>query len=361
MLPAPPGAINPYLSTFQGNGLSYGSAIAPWAAGWVGPDSSQYQSPSPSMQGVAALYGGGAPGVNPTANQEGNSGSFDPVGAGAPASQATVNALNAMRASTLGGVTVSAYTPSLPPMGLFNSGNAGGGASSVTDLPAVPVSANKPTIQGVNSVLNSPGSALRVPGMDVTNLAPVQVAAAHATNPLQWLANFKTDHPTLYQLGMTGANILTGGATALPGMVVNAAVDHTNGQSALKSLLPSFPNLSGVFSSIENSGPASYSDASNALTSLLGTTAPPQGSGDTSGGSAPAPGSIATGGPLPDYAGLSALAGFGNAPVGGYWNRQALKMANPAYGPYAGFGGATPQPINYANPYAPSGITTAGY
>lgn len=367
MLPPPPGAISPYLSTFQGNGLSFGSNVAPWAAGWNGPGMG-YNEPGlpvgslPSgMTQVSAAYGSGGGSGNTGYGGDDNakSGSFDPVGAGTPSASALAT-LNSMRQdiqpTNLSGVTVNAYTPSLPPMGAIG-GSPGGG--SVTNLPAVPVSAYQPSIGGLTDLLNPPGGA-QLPGVDVTNLAPTHVTATAPSDWIGKLANFKTDHPLMYQLGSMGLNVATGGATALPSMVVNAMVDKANGQSMVNSLLPFGLNLHGLGSLLGGGGDASSTDASNALQSLLASQSQSSiGSSSSTGGQVPGS-SLITGGPLPDYAGLHALGNFGAAPVGGYWNQQALKMANPAYGPYAGYGGA-PQPINYANHYAPSGLATAGY
>lgn len=366
MLPAPPGAINPYLSTFQGNGLSFGSNVAPWAAGWSGPDMG-YNEPGlpvsslPSgMTQVSAAYGAGAGSGNTGygGNDNAKSGGFDPVGAGTP-SAAALATLSSMRPTNLSGVTVSAYTPSLPPMGAIG-GSPGGG---VTNLPAVPVSAFQPAIGGLPDLLKNGTNGLQVNGADVTNLAPVQVQAPALSSggPIQTLANIKTDHPILYQLGNMALNVATGGLTTLPSMVVNAMVDKANGKSVVDSLLPFGLNLHDVGSLLGSGGNASSTDATNSLQSLLASQSQaPIGSSSGVGGQVPGS-SLITGGPLPDYAALHALGNFGSAPVGGYWNQQALKMANPAYGPYAGYGASTPQPINYANPYAPSGITSAGY
>ena len=315
------------------------------------------------MTQVSAAYGAGA-GSGSTGyggDDNAKSGSFDPVGAGTPSASALAT-LNSMRQdiqpTNLSGVTVNAYTPSLPPMGAIG-GSPGGG---VTNLPAVPVSAYQPTIGGLPDLLKNGTNGLQVNGADVTNLAPVTVQAPAPSGLIGTLANFKANHPILYQLGETGLNVATGGVTALPSMVVNAMVDHANGKSVVDSLLPFGTSLSSLGSLLGNGGNASSTDATNALQSLLASQSPNVvGTPSGQSGSPNLNGALSTNGPLPDYASLHALGNFGTPPVGGYWNQQALKMAAPAYGPYAGYGGAAPQPINYANPYAPSGITSAGY
>ena len=258
-------------------------------------------------------------------------------------------------ATNLPGVTVNAAVSSLP--GMTVSANAPS-SSGATNLAPITVS-GMPHITGPSLDAGS----FQIPGVPVTNMSPVNVTAQAPSGFLGTLANFKADHPALYQGANIAANLLTGGLTTLPSMVVNAYLDHMNGKGMLGSLLP--PGLSGVggvldgmFNAMGNHGGGGTVQQAN--TGILGTL--PTGAGSSMGanGSGGA-GGISTGAPLPDYAGLGALGNFGSAPVGGYWNQQALKMASPTYGPYAGYGGATPQLPNYANPYAPSGITTAGY
>lgn len=292
-------------------------------------------------------------------------------GAGGTSAAATGNATgpSSTPATNLGGVTVNAYAPTLPSMPMVGGANPGGGSAGngggATNLPAIHVTAPVPTISGFNNLLNSPGGGAQLPGVDVTNMSPVHVTAQTPSGFIGALANFKSDHPLLYQLGSMGLNMATGGATTLPTMVVNALVDHANGQNLVDSLLPPGVGsaLSGMFNAMGNHGASGGVQQANPALLNNNLLNPPGGgaSNPYGDGGGTAGNGIATSGALPDYAGLGALGNFGSAPVGGYWNQQALKMASPAYGPYKGFGGTTPQPINYANPYAPSGITTAGY
>lgn len=347
MLPAPPGAISPYLSNFQGNGLSFGSNVAPWAAGWSGPDMG-YNTPGlpvnslPSgMTEVSAAYGsgGGSGNTGYGGNDNANSGAFDPVGGGTP-SAATLATLNSMRPTSLSGVTVNAYAPLLPPMGSVDAIPAGGASSSVN---------------GVD--IGAPDTSLHV-----SNLAPVHVQAQRLvpTSALDNAWMWANDHPFISGLGESFVGSVTGLSPVI--VAANAYEASKHGQNPLSALLPLGNKFPNVFGGLQGGlgGNASSTDATNSLQSLLASQSQPAIGSPSGAGGQPPGSSLITGGPLPDYAGLHALGNFGAAPVGGYWNQQALKMANPAYGPYAGYGGA-PQPINYANPYAPSGLATAGY
>lgn len=337
MLPPPPGSIDPYLSNFQGNGLSYGSNIAPWAAGWVGPDSSAYSAPSASMMGVGALQGGMGGVGNYSGSGWGSGSDSDPYTMKQAQPIQTKGDASSVPATNLGAVNVSASVPS--------------GLGALSGLQSL---AGSGQVSGGGA---SPGG-----GLHVQNLAPVNVKAQMPapTSALDNAWMWSNDHPVL-------SNIIQGVASSIPGLApvmvtANAYENAKHGINPLSSLIPFGSSLSSLFGGMtSSSGPASSKDANASLLGLLGSSGNlglPGNSPSNNGGMPPS--SISTSGPLPDYAGLASLAGFGNALTGGYWNQQALKMANPAYGPYAGYGG-TPQPINYANPYAPTGVATSGY
>lgn len=304
-----PGAPSPITFGMQ-NGLMDSAAITPGAGamGYYG-DSSPF---NPSNAGGIASSSGSAVG---------------------PATAAAQNAVYGQPATNLGGVTVNAYAPTLQSMVPITGASAG-----ISDNPF-----------GID------GSNLR-PNIDLKNMLPVKVTAQSTVTPswydtLNMMAN---DHPV-----MTG---LLGSVTNLSPVITTAHAlwNAQHGVSLLDSLNPLGGSVSHMLSALGSGGGLGNTPPDpHALNSLLHPPASNPGSpGIGSGG---AGSSLFTSGPLPDYASLHALGNFGAPPVGGYWNQQALKMAAPAYGPYAGYGGAAPQPINYANPYAPSGITSAGY
>ena len=124
-----------------------------------------------------------------------------------------------------------------------------------------------------------------------------------------------------------------------------------NGQSAnpFHGMGSSLSNLFGSFgSSGGNGGPGFTSgDVSHAIGDLsnMGYGSMGGQGGAVSGGG-PNSG-ISYGAPPQQVPGMGSVAGGvptaqsyspGAAPIGGYWNQQALNLANPAYGPYAGIG-----------------------
>ena len=360
--------VAPAGNDISGSGLTFGigaDGSSPLALS--GPGSYGWENIGPYTGGVF----NGNSGASPSASAGGTSAGYG----GTPSSGSGAAATN------LPGMTVNGGTQSM--MG-------------ATNLPAINVSA-MPSISAPTGLLSSMiAPAMPSAPISATNLSPVHVTAPRP-GFFGWMADLAQNHPFIYQGGMAAANALTGGALTLPEMVVNGYVNHMNGGSFLGSFIPS--GISAAFDGIgsalhglggQSGAPSTPAQATNALlpTMLQNGSGNP---GDTSftGGS----GGILTGAPLPDYAGLSALGGgFGNAPMGGYWNQQALHMANPTYGPYAGIGSQSapqagptispisgmtqpkplgspmpfapfgqPHPINDNNPYAPSGITTAGY
>ena len=297
-----PGAPAPITFGMQ-NGLMDSAAITPGA-------------------GAMGYYGDSSP-FNPS-----NSGGIG--SAVGPATAAAQNAVYGQPATNLAGVTVNAYVPTLPNMPPVTGASAG-----VSDNPF-----------GID------GSSVQP---NIKDLAPVKVTAQPTVTPnwfdtLNMMAN---DHPAA-----TGA---LGAITNLAPVITTAHAlwNAQHGISPLDSLNPLGGAVSRMLTTL-GSGPGLGNTPPDpkALNSLLYPPAVNPGSPGIDGSGAGS--SLFTSGPLPDYASLNALGNFGGAPVGGYWNQQALKMASPAYGPYAGYAG-TPQPINYANPYAPSGITMAGY
>lgn len=279
--------------------------------------------------GAMGYYGDSSP-FNPS-----NSGGIasSPGSAVGPATAAAQSAIYGQPATNLAGVTVNAYAPTLPSMAPITGASAG-----ISDNPF-----------GID------GSNLR-PNIDLKNMLPVKVTAQPTVTPswydtLNMMAN---DHPV-----MTG---LLGSVTNLSPVITTA---HTlwnaqHGISPLDSLNPLGGSVSRMFSALGNGGGLGNTPPDpHALNSLLHPPASNPGSPGI--GSAGAGSSLFTSGPLPDYASLNALGNFGAAPIGGYWNQQALKMAAPAFGPYAGYGSSSYVPTSHNNVFAPTGITPMGY
>jgi len=246
-----------------------------------------------------------------------------------------------------------------------NSDVKGMGNAYATNLSPVTVNAYAPQLGSVDPFFGvSPGSQFGIDPsgvqLGVTNLAPVKVAAQPTVTPSWWDTVNMTANDHKFAAQALGSAIPTLGTVF---SVAHTLWNAQHGISPLQAFNPLGGAITHLFSGMgDGGGLGTASPDTKALNSLLYPPAQgpasPYGDGASTGVTGP---SIQSSGSLPNYPGLGSLAGFGNALVGGYWNRQALKMASPAYGPYAGYGGGTPQTINYANPYAPSGITTAGY
>ena len=99
-------------------------------------------------------------------------------------------------------------------------------------------------------------------------------------------------------------------------------------------------SLSGLFSGSNNGPGFSAGDVSQSLNDLSGMGQ----AGNGGGGAGQAGGGQAGGGPVaqpvPGMSGSPTPSSYSYtpqpAPLGGYWNQQAIQMANPVYGPYAG-------------------------
>lgn len=158
-----------------------------------------------------------------------------------------------------------------------------------------------------------------------------------------WLTRMNANHPFLTSLG---ANILGLG----PALGAYNLYNSFTNNSALHNL---GNDISGLFS--HSGTPSGGFNASGVNDALNGLSGMGMGSGAPGGGMAP--GSIGGGMPFggggsPSYGGFvgtpsvsgESYTPLGNypqpasyqAPVGGYWNQQAIRDAAPAYGPYAG-------------------------
>jgi hypothetical protein len=181
--------------------------------------------------------------------------------------------------------------------------------------------------------------------------------------PTSWFDNYmmwSRDHPVVSKL----AENVAGVAIPMLKPVLVAAHTYYNSQHGQPLFGDMFGKLTGMFDGLGSLGngpgaPLSNND-NNPLFANFDNSATTSGSGATGGGPLNGVGSpsIATSGALPYYPGLSALSG-GSAPIGGFWNQQALRDAAPAYGPYAGFAqGIAPNPNPYGLPQAlaPAGI-----
>jgi hypothetical protein len=258
-----------------------------------------------------------------------------------------------------------------PSSGPIPSGWTPDTSLSVKNL--APVNVNAITTGGPSSLdLYSGGGAMgsgagpsfgapSVP-LSVKDLAPVHVTAQMPA-PTNWFDNYmmwSNDHPMLSKL----AESAVGGVTGLSPVLVaaHAYYNSQHGQPLFGNLLG---KLSGALGGLGSLGDGPGSPLSNSpntplFSDLYGQQASGSGA-DTSygiGSGVSGSPSIATSGSLPYYPGLSALSG-GSAPIGGFWNQQALRDASPAYGPYAGFAqGAAPNPNPYGLPpaLAPTGI-----
>jgi hypothetical protein len=198
--------------------------------------------------------------------------------------------------------------------------------------------------------------------LSVKDLAPVHVTAQMPAQPgmfdsyMMW-AN---DHPALSKLAEGVVGNVTGLAPVFVG--AHAYYNAQHGQPLFGSLLSKFGSALGGLASLGDGpgGPLNTSPNSPLFSNLTDPSAVGSGA-DTSygmGSGLSGSPSLAASGSLPYYPGLSALSG-GAAPLGGFWNQQALRDAAPVYGPYAGFGqGAAPNPNPYGLPQAlaPAGI-----
>jgi hypothetical protein len=259
-------------------------------------------------------------------------------------------------------------SPGAPPAA-SPQGSSSAGQQSATNLAPVNVNAgvlNIPPLtyndpfgtSGAGSG-GSPAQGESLP-LHVTNLAPVKVQAQMPVQPGwfdQWNM-FEHDHPYLSGLAESAAS------AAIPWLkpVLVGAHAYYNAQHGQPLLGNLWGKITGGLASLGDGpgSPLSNSPNTPLFSDLYGQ--PASGSGaDTSygiGSGLSGSPSIAASGSLPYYPGLSALSG-GSAPIGGFWNQQALRDAAPAYGPYAGFAqGAAPNPNPYGLPpaLAPTGI-----
>lgn len=219
--------------------------------------------------------------------------------------------------------------------------------------------------------MGSGGGAGNVP---VKDLAPVHVNAQMPVQPNMFdrYMGWSNDHPFLSGL----AENAVGGVTGLAPVIV-AAHAYYNAQhnqpifGSLSDLaskaghaLGGLGSLGGMFS-----GPGSPLSA-NSNSPVFGDLYSSQSTGMATGlgGNPQHPQSgssgytiASSGGALPYYPGLSSLGNGGPAPMGGFWNQQAIHDAAPTYGPYAGMSGSTPPATPPLSPYAPSGITAQGW
>lgn len=259
-----------------------------------------------------------------------------------------------------GGGGGGAASPSSPPIA------ASGQPQSAQNFAPVNVQALAPPSFGLSALgsiySDSPTSASVSPdpgGVSVKNLAPTNVQAQMPVKPglfgsyNQWY----NDHRFLG--GM--AEGLASAAIPMLKPVLVAAHAYYRSQHGQPLFGPLWGRIANAFS---GSGDGPGSPLSNSPNSpLFASLYDARGSGSGADPNAPGGGlfgapTIASSGALPAYPGLSGLSG-GSAPLGGFWNQQALRDAAPVYGPYAAFGHGTPSSLPAGAPFAPAGILGA--
>lgn len=265
-----------------------------------------------------------------------------------------------------------------------SASGGGGGTASGGRVPGAPgaqtlstVQVNGGGLQGQAPMFGTQYGQSSTPpsntagGLHVTDLAPVNVKPQMPVQP-NWFSQYEmwgNDHPWLQHM----AEAAVSGAIPLMKPVFVGAHAYFNAAHG-HPLFGTFLNSAQHLVNRDQSTPASQS-APNPLAAsvenplygnLYNGPAASDGPGSPGGASqsfnAGAAGSITgllSGGPLPAYPGLGSFSG-GSAPIGGFWNQQALRSASPAYGPYAGYGN-TPAPAP-ATPqgFAPFGISSLG-
>lgn len=274
---------------------------------------------------------------------------------------------------TTGGTSFGGSGPAMP-AGAAPSGQGNTGVNA-TNLASVNVSGTSTPYlgsSGFNSLNQGPaGNTGIMPptigGLHVTNLAPTNVKAQMPVQPSMldqaWM--WSNDHKAV----SNAAQGALGSAIPLLAPVMSIANAYENYKHGLPLLQGQFGGLgslvgpvSSLFSGLGHApgGPLA-STSNNPLYGAQDAAAfqgPPGGA--SYGGAMPNSGilgapSIASSGALPAYPGLTGLSG-GSAPLGGYWNQQAIRDAAPAYGPYAGMR----IPSSIPSGLAPTGIQTLG-